>query len=352
MSFHDLPVELCTKIMQELACQGNLRTLSSLSQVSRPLYQLGNPILYEWNIKHDDCSGFERAVFYDCVDMLKKFLEYGVSVKYMIPHNENGRVTPLWLAAKRGSINIVRHLLTLPDVDWNWGNRFNEGPLHTAIQYGQRGLAHLLLTHEDVQVNAENIGGWTALVFAVAEGEDEIVERLLAMDSVDPDHRTTTGRSPLFIAADWGRSAEVVKLLLDTGRVDVNLIPPNTPVTPLIAAIVANRPEIVELLVAHPDIDVNLAPAGSASPIGIAAEEGNPEIVEILLEHPDTDPDRRDDSNEVPLFRAANRQHEDIVSLLLADDRVGQESRRRLEWQREMIQYAFAGDTEADEYSE
>ncbi|KAL7930338.1 ankyrin repeat-containing domain protein [Trichoderma chlorosporum] len=351
MSFHDLSVELCTIIMHELACQGNLKTLSSLSQVSRSLHYLGNPILYKWNIKHQECSGFERAVFGDRVDMLKKFLEYGAPVNYLLSYNEYGRVTPLWLAAKRGSVEVVRHFFTVPGIDWNWGNRFDETPLHTAIQWGHRELALLLLTHPEISVTAENVGGWTAFVFAVAEGEDELVEKMLAMGSVNPDHRTHTGRSPLFIASDWGRSAGVVKLLLDTGRVDVNLVPNETPVTPLIAAIIADRPEIIKLLVHHPDIDVNFAPDGSAAPISIAAAEGNLEAVQILLEHPDTDPDDADDAYETPILRAAEWDHDEIVSALLADNRVGWESRQLLALLQEDVSY-FEMDSESDAYSE
>ncbi|KAL7947988.1 ankyrin repeat-containing domain protein [Trichoderma barbatum] len=305
MSFHDLSVELCTMIIQELACQGNLKSLSSLCQASKSLYLLGDRILYEWHMRHDECSSLVWTIYNDRVDILKKFMEYGVPVNHPIPVSRDERMTPLALAAQRGSIEIVRHLFTLPGVDWNWANRHQETPLHKAIQWDQTETARLLLTHEEVLVNAENIEGWTALVFAATQGNVEVVELLLAMDSVNPDHRSIRGRSPLIIAADWANSAEVVKLLLDTGRVDVNLVAPDIPQTPLIAAVLANQPEIVKLLVAHPDIDVNLSPHGCPTPISRAAEEGRYYMVEVLLAHPDIDPDKPGVGN-APILRAAN----------------------------------------------
>ncbi|QYS93073.1 ANK_REP_REGION domain-containing protein [Trichoderma simmonsii] len=331
MSFHDLPIELCTKIMRDLASQGNLKSLSSLSETCWSLYHAGNPILYECNIEHQECSGFKWAVSNDQVNTLKKFLQYGVPVNYLLRYREDQRdelVSPLWLAARHGSIEVVRHFFTLPDVDWNWATEdFHDTPLHIAIESGHTELALLLLSHQEVLVNAEDGAGWTPFIYAVSEGDEALIKHLLSINSVDPDHRTRTGKSALFIAADWGRSTDVVKLLLDTGRVDVNFVSLEPVDTPLTAA---KRPDVVKLLVEHPDIDVNFTPAGSAAPITIAAEEGRLEIVKILLTHPDIDPDGSEYPPEAPILRAAEEGHEEVVSVLLADDRVGQETRRLL----------------------
>ncbi|KAK0763730.1 hypothetical protein N5P37_003114, partial [Trichoderma harzianum] len=252
-------------------------------------------------------------------------------VNYLLHYREGQRdelVSPLWLAARHGSIEVVRHFFTLQDVDWNWASEdFHETPLHVTIESGHTDLALLLLSHQEVLINAEDGAGWTPFIYAVSEGDEALVKHLLSINSVDPDHRTRTGKSALFIAADWGRSTDIVKLLLDTGRVDVNFVSLETLDTPLIAA---KRPDVVKLLVEHPDIDVNFAPTGNAAPITIAAEEGRLEIVKILLTHPDIDPDGSEYPPEAPILRAAEEGHEEVVSVLLADDRVGKESRRLL----------------------
>ncbi|PNP52447.1 hypothetical protein THARTR1_07051 [Trichoderma harzianum] len=185
----------------------------------------------------------------------------------------------------------------------------------------------LLLTHQEVLANAEDVAGWTPLVYAISEGDEALVEHLLSIHSVNPDHRTHEGKSTLWLAADWSRTTKIVKLLLNTGRVDVNLVLPITPATPLIAAIMDARADIVELFVEHPDIDVNLTPDGSPAPIGLAAEGGNLEIVEILLKHPDIDPDKTKDPTKAPILLAAAGGYEKVVSVLLADGRVGEGSR-------------------------
>ncbi|KAK4060810.1 uncharacterized protein Triagg1_10580 [Trichoderma aggressivum f. europaeum] len=334
MSFHDLPAELRNMIMQELACQGHLKSLSSFSLTCLSLYHAGNPLLYEWNIEHQECSGFNWAISNDHVDALKKFLQCGATASglltYSNPLGHDQRLTPLWLAAKYGSIEVVRHFFTLPDVDWNWTNDVDQTPLHIAIVSEHSEVALLLLTHPEVLIDTEDGGGWTPLACAVSEGDEAVVEHLLSIDSVRPDHRTSTGNSPLWIAADWSRSIKIVKLLLDTGRVNVNLVTFVKPSTPLIAAIKANRPDIVELLVEHPDIDVNLTSDGSSTPIGIAAEMGNLKIVKMLLQHPDIDPDRTKTPEQAPILLAAEKHQREVVSMLLADGRVGQESRRLL----------------------
>lgn len=78
-------------------------------------------------------------------------------------------------------------------------------------------------------------------------------------------------------------SAKCLKLLLDTG-INVNIQYLSELSSPLLAAIVANKPDMVELLL-HSKADVYVQTPHGATPLFIAAFSNNLTIVKILIAH-------------------------------------------------------------------
>lgn len=286
MSFSDLPPELVTIIIKTLVDQEALKSAASTARTCRSLYLLAIPILYRSNIKEDHSSLFAWAISNIRVDTLQRLLENGAPINQLLQVSPEEQLTPLALAARDGQVEIVRQLLTVPGVEWNWTNQDGETPLHLAVASDENPTVELLLSHDEVLVDARDGRGRTPLGLAAQNRNPEIVE-LLLVRGADPDARSDLGYSPLWLAADSG-SLEVVQLLMDTRRVDANIVPESdgARLTPLMAAIHADRADIVEYLVFQDVVSVNFEPNGVTA-YEFAVISGRLDMADILRDHPD-----------------------------------------------------------------
>ena len=88
--------------------------------------------------------------------------------------------------------------------------------------------------------------------------------------------KTTTGKTPIFIATQKGHT-QVVQILLNQKEIDVNKVTTDSRgETPLITAIRFWNYDIAELLLGHPSIDVNKKrTSDESSPLWVAVNEGD-----------------------------------------------------------------------------
>jgi len=77
------------------------------------------------------------------------------------------------------------------------------------------------------------------------------------------------------------------------------------------------RVEVVELLLARPEVNVNACDALEGPPLFAAAALGDEKIARLLLENPATDFSIRNSSGVTPLAMAAHMGHEGMVKILL-----------------------------------
>ncbi|KAK1252350.1 hypothetical protein MKX08_003537 [Trichoderma sp. CBMAI-0020] len=227
----------------------NVRTISRIARTCKRLHSVANPILYSWSIQHGHCSGLFWAARKDRVDIFKRFLEGGASVNLVVSDR-----APAMTAVLFQSVNIVRYMLTLPDVDWNRTN-INNGmtPLHVAMVRPSK-VTDLLLACEDVSIDQKNAwDGNTALHYASKRNMVYEAESILKRGA-DPDVRTINGWSPLNFATSYDYP-HMVRLLLKTGKVNVNLNPLDGQ-PPLAVAAVERYQDIFDMLISHPDIDI------------------------------------------------------------------------------------------------
>jgi ankyrin repeat protein len=87
----------------------------------------------------------------------------------------------------------------------------NFDPKTSLAQYQE--IVTLLLARDDIEVNSEDVYGWTPLSFAAHTGWDEVVTLLLARDNIEVNSKDVCGWTPLSIAVQRG-CEEVVNLLL------------------------------------------------------------------------------------------------------------------------------------------
>ncbi|AMP05524.1 ankyrin repeat domain-containing protein [Collimonas pratensis] len=163
-----------------------------------------------WANNSDD---FFKAAKMDDERSMKALLAAGVSPNLI--QKERGE-TGLMVAVREESKKVFNVLLNAKGVDLNIRARNGDTALMIASYKGDVPMVKALLEKEAEPNNT----GWTALHYAAAIGNDEIVQMLLDasayIDAGSPNNTT-----PIMMAARAGKIL-TVKLLLDSGA-DVTL---------------------------------------------------------------------------------------------------------------------------------
>jgi len=259
--------------------------------------------------------------------------------EYDVDVNSQGEYgyTPLHRAAEGGYTKIVKLLLELNGVDVNAKSIDGSSPLHYAVKWGYTEVVKLLLGTPDIEVNSENNGGVTSLLVALKNsrpGKTEIVDLLLSAPGINVNARDNTGYgrnyTPLHVAAKLGRP-EIAKLLLQA-PVEINALDDNG-FTPLLTAIAFTNTEIVKMLLKVPEVDVKKGDKFCQTPLElavgiladnyggtVAAYKREYEIVELLLAMPNIDVNLAMSDGETLLYFAIWKEQTEIVKLLLGKD--------------------------------
>ncbi|RDA85708.1 hypothetical protein CP532_0719 [Ophiocordyceps camponoti-leonardi (nom. inval.)] len=205
--------------------------------------------------------------------------------------------------------------------------------LHLAAFFGLEDSLRSLMATCSEDVDSEDRLGWTPLFLAVERGHDAAVKLLLDSGKVDVNRaETRESRTVLSFAAEQGRVA-MGRMLLDAGA-DPNGRHENTDIkskltvskqnicdylSPLSLAAEGGHQAMVDLLLEQPTIVVDCTfiyrhGYKCRSPLKLAAKNGFKGIVESLLAHLGSDPA----FGRTPLYLAAANGHDEVVDLLLA----------------------------------
>jgi ankyrin repeat protein len=219
------------------------------------------------NVKNDDGQTPLAYAAYECFNDIVKILLKCPNVNVNCADNEG--CTPLRLAAQRSHVFVVRTLLSNPSVDISvrdnidhrtalsaavaaLGNRIAWGPEKVKLKH--RRTIQALLEHPATSVNydtdpdllqlyrlsaqygyeeifsllwskgagqlPEELDRSGILLFVAEHGQAGIM-KMLFEKGFEPEAQTGTCRTTLSIAAEHKR-IEVIRLLLSTGKVDVN----------------------------------------------------------------------------------------------------------------------------------
>ena len=166
--------------------------------------------------------------------------------------------------------------------------------------------------------SAIEVADLSTLFFASKNGHTDMVKLLLQLGRVDVNQAKNTGCTPLYIASENGHT-EVVRLLILAEGIKVNQAMKNG-ATPLIAASQEGHTEVVRLLLQAQDargIDVNRAMNGGFTPLYIASENGHTEVVKLLLQAEGIDTEKKW-NRYTPLSVAKIKGHTEVVKLLNA----------------------------------
>jgi len=188
--------------------------------------------------------------------------------------------SPLWDAASAGDATRVATLLDAgADVDRSHpGAGGIPTPLIAAAFCGHAEVVRLLLGR-GADVDAVNSQGRSALVQAADQGHAEIVE-LLAHAGAAIDRPGLFGQTALHLAAWQGHRAVVQTLLACAARTDLR---DDAGMTPIALACTEDVPEVVELLLDAGTSVEERSGSTDATPLIMAAIDGQVRVVEVLL---------------------------------------------------------------------
>ena len=209
---------------------------------------------------------------------------------------------PLLRAAQSGHANVVKSLLT----QTSWRLQKDEA-LSVAVEHGWANVVSLLIA-DGADVNALSNLGRNQLVHDYLE----TFKNLLAMGAGDADIGATAfeGETPLVTASRIG-NVEIVDLLLKA-RVNVNVR--NSAITPLFYAALMGHTRIVQLLLSAGARYANQE--NKLSPLFAASLMGHADVVRLLLDA-GYNPDITTNYGITPLYCAIQKGHSRVARLLL-----------------------------------
>jgi len=210
---------------------------------------------------------------------------------------------------KAGDAEAVRQLLQ-QNVNVNAQQPDGATALHWAVHRDDIELAELLI-RSGANVNAADEGGATPLWLAVANGKPLIV-KMLVQAGADPDLPLRIGETPLMNAAEIG-NLEMVKVLLSAGA-DVNAKEQRGQ-TALMWAIAEGHTDIVQTLIEH-GANIRDRTKGGFTPLLFASLNDSRGAVEALLSM-DADVNETSPDNLTPLLLAAASGHDKLTQYLL-----------------------------------
>ncbi|KAE8579128.1 hypothetical protein XENTR_v10023919 [Xenopus tropicalis] len=183
--------------------------------------------------------------------------------------------------------------------------------LHTAASIGQYEVVQHCMRRRGVDLNQQNLGGWTPLMYASYIGHDAVVSLLLEA-GVDVNCRTPSGQTPLILAASCGNESVAYFLLQQGAELEAR---DSRGWTALFHCTSAGHQRMLRFLLENGANGDVREPLYGFTPLMEAAASGHEIIVQHLLNH-GVKVAETDRNGDTARMLAARFGHSRIVSLL------------------------------------
>ncbi|KKK12297.1 hypothetical protein ARAM_001383 [Aspergillus rambellii] len=226
----------------------------------------------------------------------------------------SGGSTPLLIAAEYGHIENF-DILARAGGDVHYVSKSQQAVLYRAAYGGNAAMCAHILTYDNMDVDAREEDGVTALYTASENNHVDIVRLLLQDHQADPNISHNDGFTSLHFAA-YNGNLENTKLLLEH-KADPNKTRQTDGVTPLYLASQNGHTEVVQLLL-DKGADVNIKCTDDGRPaIFIACENGHVQTMELLLKYTQDVSATETNGDGTALYYAARNGHLEVVKTLV-----------------------------------
>lgn len=197
--------------------------------------------------------------------------------------------TALQIASSAGHEEVVKLLLTVPDIDVNAQDGDGNNSLGLAAYWGHENIVKLLLQNPKININIQDrLEGNSPLIDATEQGHANIVKILLQATGIDVNQQSFDGSTALITAVNKGFE-NIVNMLLTVQGLDINMRAYNSVEkegngnTALIEAVIQGRENIVYWLLQERQIKINIQNCEGYTALMLASSEGFENIVNLLL---------------------------------------------------------------------
>lgn len=315
MSFADSRMPPPDYPLLEAVKKGDVQKVKSILQETPSTFRKG-----EINQKgHTGDAPLSVASRDGNLEIVKLLVEHGAAVD---AGKEQEDRTPLMAASGQGHVEVVKYLIA------QGANVNTKGkgltPLLVASAWGQfsfgppgdktKTIYILLENGADVNVQDESWlkTGQTPLMYAVMQGDAEVVQAMLAKGARQ-DLKNKEGDTALSLAKKAGLG--YIAQLLEKAASGASVPPPDPSLHPLFKAVKEGRLDQVKALIAK-GADVNIRTATGSTPLMYAADGNQLAIARFLLKL-GADVNAKNGTNNTALIYASIKGHVDIVTELL-----------------------------------
>ena len=220
--------------------------------------------------------------------------------------------TALHFAVQAKNTHLTRMIASVTDVD------IQDNGGHTALMYaastGQMDTVELLCTEFHADVNIKTVVNETATMWACTSGYGNIVKFLIEMRGADIVEGDNSGQTLLHFAASGGHMS-IIQFLVQLG-VEVDM-PDSIGCTPFMHACVQEHLEVAKWLVMETNADKCHRSSEGTTALMLASEMGHVDVIEWLLLDPKVEVDECNEDGLTALMYACDSGHIEVVKHLV-----------------------------------